>query len=331
MNVFFGWSKETSKKAALALHNWLPKVIHSVEPFISTDDIGLGTAWNQELSEALQNAHFGILCVTEENLSAPWLIFEAGALSVSTRKASNTPHVTPLLFHVDRSKVASPISQFQTMSFGEQEMWQLVKTLNKLCESCGEKFWGELELKEVFDVWFPRLKNEIDAIFSAREPKSPPENSASASVDVDVKLYNFTKTPEVLPDSTRRDMKTAPAPEDVKLNNFSPVADTDFEAPPASNSAIASFSMALDRLHKTFGFIPDMARICVQGKQLVEQFQSGAPEAEKQKSITALQSLLEEDIRHMESDSGHSNPQRAERLELLKVLLRSLESLQKGR
>ena len=78
--------------------------------------------------------------------------------------------------------------------------------------------------------------------------------------------------------------------------------------------------MALNRLHANFGFIPDMARIYVQGRQLADQLRSDISERDKQKSITALQTLLEEDIRHMESESVHSNPQRAERLELLKAL-----------
>lgn len=335
MNVFFGWSKETSKKIALALRGWLPKVIHSIDPFISTDDIGLGTAWNQELSEALQNAHFGLLCVTEENLTAPWLIFEAGALSISTRKTANTPHVAPLLFHVDRSKVASPISQFQTLAFGRQEMWQLTLTLNKLCESCGGKAWGELDLKTMFDMWYPVLEKEINALLPpAHAPAdiavSTPETLSNASTGEDVKIYNFTRTHEPVP-AAPRSAEAFPAPDPArdsgKQYGFpeSPIPGMDAHAAP--DSALDSFSMALDRLHATFGFIPDMARIYVQGKQFVERFQNGAPASERQKSLTALRALLDEDIRHMESDAGHGNPQRAERLELLKVLARALEQL----
>ena len=39
----------------------------------------------------LENSTFGILCVTKDNINAPWLSFEAGALSKTMDKSFVSP------------------------------------------------------------------------------------------------------------------------------------------------------------------------------------------------------------------------------------------------
>ena len=51
----------------------------SVEPSMSTQ-IEKGTEWFEELRNALDNAHCGILCLTPEAIGSPWIHFEAGLL-----------------------------------------------------------------------------------------------------------------------------------------------------------------------------------------------------------------------------------------------------------
>lgn len=81
MKVFISWSGERSKKVALIFHEWLPQVIQSLEPFASSEDIEKGSRWNTDIAQELKESTFGLICVTKDNLSAPWLNFEAGALS----------------------------------------------------------------------------------------------------------------------------------------------------------------------------------------------------------------------------------------------------------
>lgn len=101
MKVFISWSGEVSRRVAIVLRDWLPSVIQSLEPYVSSEDIDKGTRWSTDISRELDQSSYGILCVTRENLQAPWLNFEAGALSKSVDKS----RVSPFLFSVKRSEI----------------------------------------------------------------------------------------------------------------------------------------------------------------------------------------------------------------------------------
>ena len=88
MNVFLGWSGNLSHKVAKELVLWITQVIQAVKPWISSQDIEKGARWFKEIGESLSNTDFGILCLTGSNLSAPWILFEAGALSKSSGQAN---------------------------------------------------------------------------------------------------------------------------------------------------------------------------------------------------------------------------------------------------
>jgi len=45
-----------------------------------------GERWNPKIAEQLSQTKFGVICVTPENLTAEWLIFEAGALAKTIEK-----------------------------------------------------------------------------------------------------------------------------------------------------------------------------------------------------------------------------------------------------
>jgi hypothetical protein len=99
MRVFISWSGTRSKRLAVHLHDWLGAVVQRAEPWLSDRDLEAGQRWNEEISAKLKDTHFGILCLTRENLAAPWLLFEAGALA----KAIDSARVVPVLLGVARS------------------------------------------------------------------------------------------------------------------------------------------------------------------------------------------------------------------------------------
>ncbi|KGL47347.1 TIR domain-containing protein [Porphyromonas cangingivalis] len=157
MRVFISWSGNKSHKVALVFRDWLPSVIQSIEPYVSSEDIDKGARWSTDIAKELENSTFGILCVTKDNLEAPWLSFEAGALSKTMDKA----FVSPFLFDIKRSEVNGPILQFQSTIFQKEDLKKLVNTLNK---ACGENCIPESRLEKAFEVWFPTLETELNKI-----------------------------------------------------------------------------------------------------------------------------------------------------------------------
>ena len=97
MNIFISWSGDLSRELGEALRDWLPAVIQNVKPFFTPNDIEKGSRWSKEVGHELENSSFGIFCLTRENLSKPWIMFEAGALS----KKLDASKVCPILFGVD--------------------------------------------------------------------------------------------------------------------------------------------------------------------------------------------------------------------------------------
>lgn len=81
MRVFLSWSGERSRAAASALSELLPDVMPALSPWMSEHDIAAGARWGHELAVRLEDAGFGVICLTPENIGVPWLLYEAGALS----------------------------------------------------------------------------------------------------------------------------------------------------------------------------------------------------------------------------------------------------------
>lgn len=167
MKVFLSWSGEQSHKVAVVFRDWFPSVIQSLVPYVSSEDIDKGARWSTDIAAELADSTFGILCVTKENLTAPWLTFEAGALS----KTMDKSFVSPFLFNIKRSEVDGPILQFQSTIFEKEDIKKLLKTLNK---ACGEEKLTDERLDKAFDVWYPTLEEELNKI---QEPETISEST----------------------------------------------------------------------------------------------------------------------------------------------------------
>lgn len=177
MKVFISWSGNTSLKVAQMLREWLPYVINSIEPYVSSEDIDKGARWSTDIAKELEDSTFGILCVTKDNLEAPWLSFEAGALSKTIEKS----FVAPFLFDIKRSEVQGPILQFQSTIFDKDDIKKMVKTLN---QACGDAGIPEARLDKSFDVWYPTLEaglNELKNSTSNNDENKEANDSLHAS------------------------------------------------------------------------------------------------------------------------------------------------------
>jgi len=157
MKVFLSWSGTRSHKVALVFRDWLPSVIQEIVPYVSSEDIDKGARWSTDIAKELSDSTFGILCVTRENINAPWLTFEAGALS----KTMDKSFVSSFLFDIKRSEVDGPILQFQSTIFEKEDLKKLVTTLNKACDKDG---LSAERLGKAFDVWYPTLETELNKL-----------------------------------------------------------------------------------------------------------------------------------------------------------------------
>jgi hypothetical protein len=166
MKVFLSWSGDRSKAAAESLGNWTARVIQAVEPWISSG-IEKGARWQSEIADRLEDAKVGIVCLTATNLSAPWILFEAGALSKT--KGS---YVCTFLLDVTPADVEPPLAQFQHTVFQKEEVFKLMQTINGLVESNRERSLGAENLAKVFEKFWPDLKKELGDIASTKEAEA---------------------------------------------------------------------------------------------------------------------------------------------------------------
>jgi TIR domain len=157
VKVFISWSGSTSHDIAMILREWLPSVLQVVEPYVSSEDIEKGARWSSDLSMELADSNYGIICVTRENLNAPWLNFEAGALSKTFEKA----RVSPLLFQLDRSDVTGPLLQFQSTLIEKTDVFRLVHSVNA---ACADRAMEHSRLDRILDVWWPTLEDLLGGV-----------------------------------------------------------------------------------------------------------------------------------------------------------------------
>jgi hypothetical protein len=163
MKVFLSWSGKLSRDIAVALDGWLPYVIQAVKPFVSTGDIDKGDRWGKVLANELAQIGFGIIIVTRDNMREPWINFEAGAISKALDKSS----VSPFLFGVDASKLVGPLQQFQATVYEQEDIFNLLRSINT--RLAAEDQVPYEVLRNEFDVWWPKLKKQIDDVLATQQ------------------------------------------------------------------------------------------------------------------------------------------------------------------
>ena len=156
MKVFLSWSGDRSQIMANALREWLPLVLHFTEPWLSNHDINAGERWSAEVAKELEESNFGIICTTKDNVNAPWVLFEAGALA----KSMEDGRVTPLLLDLDFKEISGPLTQFQAKKVDEKGLKELATSINK---AHGSSIPDE-QLNRLFGALWSDLRDKIEEI-----------------------------------------------------------------------------------------------------------------------------------------------------------------------
>jgi hypothetical protein len=126
-----------------------------------------GRKWSPEISDRLGETRFGLLCLTRENLNAPWLLFEAGALS-KTRGA----YVWTFLHGLSPADVEQPLAQFQHTVSEKADVRKLVHTINQAVREEGEKSLTETTLDKVFETFWPELESGLRILNVEQPPRT---------------------------------------------------------------------------------------------------------------------------------------------------------------
>jgi hypothetical protein len=146
------------------LADWLPLVIHRLQPFLS-DDIAKDARWAETINENLRGSSYGIACITRDNISAPWLNFESGALANSARLSLFLLNLAPNDLH------KGPFGQYQATMFEKEDFRKLVRRLNEV--SRGPRLDSE-RLNILFEALWPRLERTLNNIAHPEQPLAAP-------------------------------------------------------------------------------------------------------------------------------------------------------------
>jgi len=305
MKVFISWSGTKSHKVALVFRDWLPSVIQSLEPYVSSEDIDKGARWSTDIAKELEDSTFGILCVTKENIDAPWLSFEAGALS----KTMDKSFVSPFLFDIKRSEVNGPILQFQSTIFQKTDIQKLLTTLNK---ACGDGCIPERMLAKAFEVWYPTLEEELNKIKDVEETKEVMGTSQTDS--------HTSEILEEILDLSRNNQKLLRSPDEeiykrldeINKKTADLLLQRDREIEMKRMSRKVHPMMMEELLHHTMNetqnpyaflvslsiFKEDSPWIYDAGKELIDTLKSKVSESEKKAAVYSFEELIDFTLNH---------------------------------
>jgi len=338
MKVFISWSGNKSHKVALVFRDWLPSVIQSIEPYVSSEDIDKGARWSTDIAKELEDSTYGILCVTKDNLDASWLSFEAGALS----KTMDKSFVSPFLFDIKRSEVDGPILQFQSTIFQKEDIKKLIRSLNK---ACGETAIPETMLEKAFEVWYPTLDEELNKLKNISDETVEPAEQETTG-------YTSEILEEVL-DLARSNQKLLRNPDPKIYETIDSIkemlqeqgniirhgADIDMKRmsrkfhpmfieellhmTPKMGSRHYGFLIAISFFKKDFPWIYDA------GKELMDLLKSRANKQTKEEAIMEFRELLEFTIEHpmMREIYGMRKDYRMYMREIPRMLMRYIDQL----
>lgn len=163
MNIFISWSGEVSKNIANLLKKWIPHFFESVEVFFSPEDIEKGQNWNKRITEELANCNYGIVCLTTDNKSAPWINFEAGAIANAFDSK-----VTALLVDVNPSDIQGPLSMFQATKLDKDDIYNLFRGINRNTE----KPRDEETLRSLFNLLWGKMDEDFHNVIESTSTKT---------------------------------------------------------------------------------------------------------------------------------------------------------------
>ncbi|WP_455797063.1 hypothetical protein, partial [Clostridium butyricum] len=111
----------------------------------------------------LSQCNYGIICLTSENTTAPWINFEAGAIAKSLDS-----RITALMVNIKPSDIKGPLSRYQATRFEKNDFFQLISAINKALETPLE----HNVLQNTFDTMWVALEQEANEVIEKYSSKA---------------------------------------------------------------------------------------------------------------------------------------------------------------
>jgi hypothetical protein len=165
MKIFLSWSGPHSRAVAEALKKVLYELFRNkVKPFYSPK-IKRGVKWSVAIDAALQDTHFGIICMTPDSLDSRWIYYEAGALY-----KSQGSRIWTFLHKLEHEDVPSPLKDFQHTTAKRDDVLQLLKDINEQLRGTGSEALQLRVLRQRFNANWPLLKERLQAAEKRANP-----------------------------------------------------------------------------------------------------------------------------------------------------------------
>jgi len=156
MRVFISWSGAASKAMALGLHKFIQQVLGRADPWMSEQDIAVGTRWPEALREGLVTSGYCVICVTRENVEKPWLNYEAGVI----RDGLNKPTAPWMLDITPADFPTLPLNPLQGRACSKEGTLALIRSINTAMADLGRS--GAI-VEDLFEKCWPELEVELKA------------------------------------------------------------------------------------------------------------------------------------------------------------------------
>lgn len=162
--IFVSWSGPRAGTVAKALCDWLRRALQTTDPWCSPE-IEAGDRWSTAVADRLAASAVGIICVTRENHAAPWLLFEAGALS----KAVGRARVIPYFIGLKPTDIDGPLTQFQGKVADRADTYDLFRAVNASLEEPNP----DAALADIFEMWWPKLESVLAGLPDVPKSAAP--------------------------------------------------------------------------------------------------------------------------------------------------------------
>jgi hypothetical protein len=177
MKVFVSWSGDISLRIGTIISEWFPLINQHVAPFLSKE-LEKGTRWLTSITTELASCNFGLICLTQDNLEAPWIHFEAGALSKVFHQSGL---IIPLLYKLKPSDIRGPLTQFQAANLLDRnDMLRVMKSINS--NSSENEFRNERQLEQTFTGLWGNFQEQLSAIPDNRSDATMKEHPVSLQI-----------------------------------------------------------------------------------------------------------------------------------------------------